>query len=144
MSIQNQTVTQTFPRLQSLLYPTITVNSIAVTSANTPLLATYAQILGGLLIVDTQDAGTLTMPAAATLAAQIPALQVGTAFEFIIRNSGDSTLTVAGGTGGTMSGTATIATANTKRFLAVCTNAGSGPNFTGATFTYYSLGTRTT
>jgi hypothetical protein len=139
MAIQHQTVTQTFPRLQSLLYPTITVTSTSVATATTPLALTAAQVLGGFIIMDTQDAATATMPTAAALAALIPALQVGTAFEFTIRNSGDSTLTVAGGTGGTMSGTATIATANTKRFLAVCTAIGTTP-----TFTYYSLGTVTT
>lgn len=142
--MQHQTVTQTFPRFQSLIYPQITVSSLTVTTGTTPVALTAAQVLGGFLIVDTQDAGTVTMPTAVALAALIPALQVGTAFEFIVRNSGDSTLTVAGGTGGTMSGTATIATANTKRFLAVCTSIGTGPNYAGATFTYYSLGTRTT
>jgi hypothetical protein len=139
MAIQNQTVTQTFPRFQSLVYPQRTAAAVTVTTGTTPVALTAAQVLGGFLIVDCQDAGTITMPTAAALAALIPALQVGTSFEFIVRNTGDTTLTLAGGTGGTVSGTATMATATSKRWLAICTAIGTSP-----TFTYYSLGATTT
>lgn len=139
MTIRNTTLSLTFPRFLSLVFPTFTAAAITVTTGTTPVALTAEQVLGGFLIVDCQDAGTITMPTAASIAALIPSLQVGTAFEFIVRNTGDTTLTLAGGTGGTVSGTATMATATSKRWLAICTAIGTSP-----TFTYYSLGATTT
>jgi hypothetical protein len=67
---------------------------------------------------------------------------VGTSFVFTIRNTsaGAFTITVTAGTGGTVSGTATIAQNNTKSFLVVFTNVTPGTE----AFTIYSLGTVTT
>jgi hypothetical protein len=140
MPIPHQ-ITQTYPRFQSLVYPQFGGFSTFVSTATTPRVLTAPEVLGGFAIVDAQDDETaVTLPAASAVAALIPAPQVGTAFEFTIRNSGDSTLTVEAGTGNTISGTETIATANSKRFLAVFTAVGTD----AWAITYYSLGTVTT
>lgn len=136
MAIKNTTVNRGNPYLSTLLYPGVTVATATVTTGTTPVTGTAAAILSGLLIIDCQDAGTYTLPTAALVQAQLAGAQVGTAFEFTIRNSGDSTLTIGAGTGNTISGTATIATLNSKRFLARVTAIGDTP-----TITYYSLGT---
>lgn len=142
MPIPHQ-ITQTYPRFQSLVYPQFGGFSTFVSTETTPLALTAPEVLGGFAIIDAQDdETTVTLPAASAVAALIPAVQVGTAFEFTIRNSGDSTLTVGAGTGlgNTISGTDTIATANSKRFLAVFTAIGAD----AWAITYYSLGTVTT
>lgn len=104
---------------------------------------TVAQLLGGLLLRDPNGgAVTDTTPTAAAIKAAIEAdnklnVGVGLSFEFTIRNTADAaeTITVAGGTGVTVSGTATIAQSNSKRFKAVFT-AWDTP-----AITLYSLGT---
>lgn len=126
-----------YANFSTLVYPTVTPTSLTVTSSNTPLTATVTQILNGLVIVDCQDAGTLTLPTAALLKAAIAGAQAYNAFQVHIRNSGDSTLTIAAGTGGTISGTDTIATANAKTFLVVFTDTDAGEE----AYTAYSLGT---
>ena len=64
---------------------------------------------------------------------------VNTSFQFDIRNTADAseTITIAAGSGGTTSGTMTIAQNNGKRFIVVITNNLQG----AATYTVYSLGT---
>jgi hypothetical protein len=140
MAIVNTTVNRGNPYLSTLAYPNCTPASVTVTAGTTPVAGAAADVLGGLLLIDCQDVGTYTMPTAAALIALIPGAQVGTSFRVVVRNTGDSTLTIAGGTGGTISGVATIATANTKEFLARVTGIASGSE----AITYYSLGTRTT
>lgn len=100
--------------------------------------ATYttAQLLGGFILRDPSGANrTDTTPTASAIIAAIPNAKIGTSFEFTIRNTADAseTITVAGGTGVTISGTATIGQNNSKRFLAVIDGATS--------VTIYSLGT---
>lgn len=87
-----------------------------------------AQALGGVLVCNTTDAGTLNFPAAADLAAGIQGVHVGTAVLLTILNNGDSTLTVGVGTGGTLftGTTATQATVTVKQWIAVFTNVTSG------------------
>lgn len=97
---------------------------------------TAAQVLGGLILRDPAGGNrTDVLPTAALLAAALPGVAAGTSFEFTIRNTadGNETITVAAGTGGTTSGTMTIAQNNTKRFLVVFTSR--------STYTVYSLGT---
>lgn len=113
-----------------------------ITNITTAGPATYtaAQLLGGLITRNTSGAGrTDTTPTAALLVAAVPAAAVGTSFEFVIINTAGAaeTLTVAGGTGVTISGTATIAQNNQKRWRAVFTNVGTGTE----AVTIYSLGT---
>lgn len=110
-----------------------TVSTLASAAAVT---YTAAQVLGGLILRDPNGgARTDVMPTAASLAAELGGAKAGDSFEFTIRNTADGaeTITVSAGTGGTVSGTATIAQNNTKRFLLVFTSSSA--------YTLYSLGT---
>lgn len=104
----------------------VTVSNV-ITTASTPETMTVAEVLTGLLVVDTQDAGTWTTPTAALLNAGIPGVEVGNFFEFTVVNYGDSTLTIGLGTGVTLTVIATvdsvltIATLTSKRFRLECT-----------------------
>lgn len=123
------------PRFQSLVFPLITVTTLA----DAALTLTSDQVLGGYLIQPAGAARTLTMPAASLLSDAIQGGMVGTAFEFTVKNtaSGANTITVAAGAGGATSGTMTIAQNNSKRFLVVFTNVTVGSE----AYTIYSLGT---
>lgn len=123
------------PRFQSLLFPLITVSTL--TDAATTL--TTAQLLGGLIIQPASTGRTDTLPTAALLVDAIQGAMVGTAFEFIVKNSGAGTITVAAGSGGTTSGTMTIATTAIKRFMVVLTNVTVGSE----AYTVYSFGSST-
>ena len=128
---------QTYPMFTSLDFPMITVTTLSTAGA---LTYTTAQVLGGLILRDTNGAGrTDTLPTAALLVAALTGLHVGSSFTLHIRNtaSGANTLTVAAGTGGTISGTATVAQNNAKTFRIVFTNITSGSE----AYTAYSLGT---
>lgn len=119
------------PHFNTLVYqkgvtPSATTG-IVITTALTPVTMTAAQLLTGLLIVDCQDAGTLTLPTATLLNAAIPGVAVGTILEFSAVNYGDTTLTIGLGTGitkTTIAGVAavmTLATLVSKRFRLECT-----------------------
>lgn len=88
---------------------------------------TVAELLNGLLVPDTQDAQTWTLPSATLLRQGIPGCEIGSFIEFTIVNYGDSTLTVGLGTGVTKTTIAsvaavmTIATLCSKRFRLECT-----------------------
>lgn len=125
----------------------VTVTTLTTASA---LTLTAAQILGGLILRDPNGgARTDTLPTGPQIAAALgadgsrshQAIEAGTSFEFAIRNTADAaeTITVAAGSGGTVSGTATIAQNNSKRFLLVFTDVTQGAE----TYTVYSLGTVT-
>lgn len=110
-----------------------------VTTKTTAGNVTYsaAEFLGGMILRDPNGgARSDVTPTAALLYAALDQPVVGTSFEFTIRNTADAneTITLGGGTSVTISGTATIAQNNSKRFLCVCT--AQTP-----TFTIYSLGT---
>jgi len=125
------------PHFSTLVYPFLTVTTLT-TASN--LTLTAAQILGGLILRATSGAGrTDTLPTAALLVAAIPGAQIGTGFEFTIRNDAGAaeTITVAAGVGGTTKGTMTIAQNNMKRFLIVLTAVAAGSE----TYDVYSLGT---
>ena len=123
------------PRFQSLVYPLITVTTLTDAAAT----LTAAQVQGGLILCPASTGRTLTLPTAALLSDAIQGGLVGTAFEFTIRNTGAGTVTVAAGTGGTTSGTMTVATTASKRFLVLFTNVTVGSE----AFTIYSLGSST-
>lgn len=115
------------------------MSAATVTTAGAATL-TAAQLLGGIILRDPAgDNRSDVLPTAALLVAAIAGCVVGTALEFTIRNTADAaeTITVTAGSGGTVSGTATIAQDNSKRFLVVITNVGSGTE----AYTAYSLGT---
>lgn len=105
-----------------------TPNTATVTTGTTPVTMTVANALGGLLLVDCQDAGTLKFPTAANLAAGIQGVHVGTAVLLTVLNVGDTTLTMAINTGGTLytGTTATQATVTVKQWIVVFTNVTSG------------------
>ena len=127
MALTSFTPQQGFPNFKSLTYPTTVVGLPVVTTATTPVTMTVAQLLGGLLAVDCQDAGTLTTPTAALINAAIPGAAVGVSFEVDVINYGDTTLTIGLGTGvtkvtiATVAAVMTIVTLASKRFRFVCT-----------------------
>lgn len=88
---------------------------------------TVAEALAGLIAVDCQDAQTYNFPTAAALNAAIPGVEVGTMFELVVVNYGDTTITMAVNTGvtkttiATVSAVLTIATLASKRFRLICT-----------------------
>lgn len=127
------------PRSGLIPIPQVTVSTLTSAGAVT---YTAAQLLGGLILRDPNgSARTDILPTAELLIAAIPAVAVGASFQFDLRNTADAseTITVSAGTGGTTSGTMTVAQNNGKRFVVVITNATQG----SATYTIYSLGTYT-
>lgn len=113
-----------------------------VTTTTTAGAGTYAasEIAGGLILRDPNGASrTDTTATAAQILAQFLRARVGSSFFLVVRNTADAaeTITVAGGTGVTISGTATIAQNNTKLFMGIFTNVGSGTE----ALTLYSVGT---
>jgi len=112
-----------------------------VTTKTTAGAVTYtaAELLGGLILRDPNGANRSDVtPTAALIVAGIQGVVAGSCFEFEIRNTadGDETITLTAGAGVTLSGNMTIKRYNSRRFLAVVTNAGSGTE----AVTIYSLG----
>lgn len=108
------------------------------------LTLTAAQITGGLILRNTNGAGRSdTLPTAALLVSYFSKSGLrpipGQRFQFTIRNTATAaeTITILAGTGVTISGTATIAQNNTKRFEVEFTNTNAGSE----AYTCYSLGT---
>jgi hypothetical protein len=118
------------PRLQSVSFPMI----LPVTLAAAGVTLTPAQTLSGL--VSCSATGTLTLPTAAQLCEAIQGCMVGTSFEVMIKSTGAGSVTIAAGTGGSMSGTATVATVNIRTFLVNFTNVTIGQE----AYTVYSEG----
>ena len=135
MSI-NSYVAKQYPSFSSQINQKLTV--AAYTGTATTL--TYADVLGGFITSSNAAAQTLTLPAASLLIPQIQGAEVGSSIRFFVKELGAGTATVAAGTGGTVTGTATIATANIKEFLLIVTAVGDKDG-NGATYTAYSLGT---
>jgi hypothetical protein len=113
-----------------------------VASISTAGAATYsaANLVGGMIIRDPAgDNRSDVTPTAAQIVGAISGAVAGSAIEFVVRNAADAaeTITVTAGTDVTLSGTMTIAQNNSKRFLAVVTNAESGSE----AVSIYSLGT---
>jgi energy-converting hydrogenase Eha subunit B len=121
-----------YPSFSSIINESVSI--AAYTGTATTLL--YSDVLGGFITSNNASAQTLTLPTAALLVPQIEGAQVGSAIRFFVKELGAGTATVAAGTGGTVTGTATIATLNIKEFLLVVTAIGASP-----TYTAYSLGT---
>lgn len=105
---------------------------------------TYAQVLSGIITRDTgSSARTDTLPTAALLVPQIEGAEVGSTIRLLIRNTsaGAGTLTIAAGTGGTLSGTTAtsqIPYLQQEEYLIRVTAVGSTP-----TYTVYGLGLTT-
>lgn len=99
----------------------------SVAAISTAGAGTYsaANIVGGLIDRDCAGADrTDTTATAAQIVAALPGVQVGSSFVLTVKNisAGANTITVAGGTGVTISGTATIAQNNTRQFLVLVTS----------------------
>jgi hypothetical protein len=80
---------------------------------------TIAQLLAGSLAIDAGgSARNVTTPTAADIVAALPHVPAGSACELVIKNTSDAneTLTIVGGSGVTVVGTATVAQNNTKVF----------------------------
>ena len=121
-----------YPSFSTIINENVTIG--AYTGTATTL--TYADVLGGFITSNNASAQTLTLPTAALLVPQIEGAQVGSSIRFFVKELGAGTATVAAGTGGTVVGTATIATLNIKEFLLRVTAVGDTP-----TYSVYSLGT---
>jgi hypothetical protein len=125
--------------------PALSTTGARTTTVTTDVTAgartyTAAELLGGLVLRDCSGASRSDVtPSAAGIVAGITGAIVGSSFEFTLRNTSDAaeTITLTAGSGVTLSGTMTIAQSNSKRFLAVCTNVGSGTE----AVSIYSLGT---
>lgn len=125
--------------------PGVTSTNMQVTTVTTKTTAgnvTYsaAELVGGMILRDPAgSARSDVTPTAAQIVGAITGAIATSCFEFTIRNDADAaeTITLTAGAGVTLSGTMTIAQNNSKRFLAVVTNAGSGTE----AVTIYSLGT---
>jgi hypothetical protein len=119
------------PRFQSLIMPMIV--PLTLTAAAT---LTSPQLLQGMIIYN-GAAANITLPSASDLANNIQGVMVGTSFEVMVRSIGAGTATLVAGAGGTISGTATVATANNRFFLFNFTNVTPGQE----AYTCYSEGT---
>jgi len=121
-----------YARFSSLVYPTVVPVTKTLTTGGGVITGTTAELLGGLLRIDCDDAQTYTTPTAALLVAAIEGCQVGTAFDVDVVNYGDTTLTIGLGTGvtkltiHTVAAVMTIVTLASKRLKFVCTNVTPG------------------
>ncbi len=84
------------------------VTTATLTTGGGARTATIAEVLGGLFVLNVDDAQTLTLPTAALLNAGVPGATSGqnglgaTTIRCLIINVGDAALTVAVGTGGSL------------------------------------------
>jgi hypothetical protein len=137
MALTSFTPSTSYAKLKSLVYEYVTVTTKSTAAAVT---FSAAEVLGGLILRDPNGAGRQDLlPSAADLVAAINGCEVGTAFQFHIRNTADAaeTITVTTNTGLTLSGTMTIAQNNAKSFWAVVTSITSGSEAVSV----YSMGT---
>jgi hypothetical protein len=99
-----------------LFYPQTTATILTTASA---LTYTPGQVLGGMIFRDPNGAARSdTMPTAALLINAVPGATVGTTFDFWLHNDADAseTITLVAGSGGTTSGTMTVAQNAAKIF----------------------------
>jgi hypothetical protein len=116
-----QTVNGSGSQTEAIMTLAKRVHNVKSTSEDAVTL-TVAEFINGLYIQGgTPGTSTKTTPTAALIVAAIPEAAVGTMFEFTIDNGGDGTLTLEGGDGVTLSGTATVATTKNRTFRAYIT-----------------------
>lgn len=90
------------------------------TDDGTTQTLTTAMVTGANQVFHLSTGGTtptLTTPTAAAIIAAQPNFQVGDSYFLEIQNANSGTATVAGGSGVTITGTATIATTKFRRFM---------------------------
>lgn len=137
-----------WPRMGMIPLPTKTPTLATLTTSGGARTLTAAEVLGGLLILNVDDAQTATLPTAALLNAAIPSVSVGCSFDLDVINTGDTTLTVAIGTGGTLvvgsnskSTVATVVSNAAKRFTIRITGVASpGDPSTSDSYLVYGFG----
>jgi hypothetical protein len=110
------------------------INIAAYTGITVTLLP--SDVMGGFITANNAGAQMFTLPSAAALIPLIEGARVGSSIIFILKELAAGTVTLAAGTGGTIVGTPTVATANIKQFLLQVTAIGPTP-----TYSCYSLGT---
>ena len=129
------------PRFSGVVIQLFNTQTISTAGAVT---YTTDQCLAGLILRDTNGgARTDTTPTAAQLVEAVQGAMVGHGFILTIRNTATAanSLTLAGGTGVTLSPTTqTVAQNNTKQFLFVFTSVTQGSE----AVTVYSIGSLTT
>lgn len=108
------------------------------TTISTAAAATYnvGDLMAAIILRDPNGAARSDVsPTAALILAQLKNPQKGDYFDFELRNTADAaeTITLTAGTGVTISGTATVAQNNQKRFRVVVTSS--------TAVTIYSMGT---
>jgi hypothetical protein len=106
-------------------------NTFTPTTLSTAGAVTYtaAQLIGGLILRDPNGSGRSDVtPTAAQIVASLPGAAIGQSFQFDLVNTadGNETITLTAGTGVTVSGTATVAQNNGKRWIVYVTAATAG------------------
>lgn len=133
------------PRMGLVPMPQKTAYTATLTTGGGVVTVTAADVLGGLFIINCDDAQTLTLPTATLMNAAIPAVSSGAAIDFDVINTGDSTLAIAVGTGGSLvvgnskSSVATIVSNASKRFTLVVTGVTQAGDASDA-YTVYGYG----
>jgi hypothetical protein len=87
---------------------------------------TAAAVVGGTILRSGAAAVSDTLPTAALLVAALPNVAAGTTIELVIRNNNSGTLTLVAGSGITLEGTTTIATANARKYAVRFINVTAG------------------
>lgn len=128
MSIANRrTPERQSPLLSGVVMQKVSPLNTQLTTAGGARTITAAELLGGLLTLDVEDAQTITFPTAALLNAAIPGVEAGSSFDVDVINFGDTTLTCEEGSGmtlkaiGGLDAVMTVVAAASKRFKFVCT-----------------------
>lgn len=127
------------------------VTAATMTTGGGARTATIAELRGGILVLNVDDAQTLTLPTAALLNAAIPGATSGanglgaSTFRCLIVNVGDAELTVAVGTGGSLlignskSTVATVAALASKELIIRVTGVKAAGD-SADSYTVYSAG----
>ena len=128
------------PAFSGLIQEVVTLNTIASTSST----LTIAQMLGGLVFQPAGAAINTTLDTGPNIFQALQSPVVGSSLTFTVRNTATAanTITIVAGSGGTISGTATIAQNNQRSFRVVITAVGD-QNGVGATYTAYTSGSGT-
>lgn len=111
--------------ITAMTYTVLPATHVLVNTATTDTATlTVAQLFGGRITGTPTAAATYTTPTATLISGAFKPCYVGSTTEFIVRNTsaGANTITLAAGTGVTLTGTMTIAQNNERRFIIQVTN----------------------
>lgn len=92
----------------------------SVSTKDTAGTLTAPEVIAGLILSAPASGVTLNSPTATAIADALKAARAGSAFDLIVRNTG-STVTLAAGSGVTITGTATVASGKVGTFRGVVT-----------------------